>query len=202
MIILNSRFYHILDVISFFFLLNIIWFLVCMPIVTIFPATAAMFAVIRQFVMKKDTAIFIPFFRYFKENFKHSFLAGIIFFIFIVVFYIDFVLLNTANSTVNNILLVALFMLGMLVTLTSIYLFPVMVHYKLNFWTMIRNSFFFSIKYFPTTIVSIVLLALMFVIVFYFPVTFLMIFSVVAYLIFAICYSKFNKEQKRVVAEE
>src|SRR5690606_1061957 len=149
--IINSRFYQVLDVIAFFFLLNILWIIICLPVVTVFPATAAMFAVIRQWVINKDTSIIVPFFRFFKENFKQSFLSGIIFFIFGAIFYVDFMLLNSLNSTMNNILLVALFMLGMIVTITSIYLFPMMVHFNLSFWMLIRNSFFFGIKYFPTT---------------------------------------------------
>ncbi|MCJ8009164.1 YesL family protein [Lederbergia wuyishanensis] len=199
--ILNSRLYSILEVLSFFFLLNIIWVLMCLPIITIFPATAAMFGVIRQWVMKKDTAIFIPFFRFFKENFKQSFIVGIIFFIFASIFYIDFMLVNTFNPKLHTLLFASLFLLGLIVTFTLVYVFPMMVHYRLTLWQVIKNSFFFSIRYALSTILCVILLVAMVSLLFLIPVTFLVIFSITAYLIFTICYSRFRKEEVLVTGQ-
>ncbi|KRG10552.1 YesL family protein [Lederbergia galactosidilytica] len=204
--ILNSRLYSILETVSFFFLLNILWFIMCLPIITIFPATAAMFGVVRQYVMKKDSAVFIPFFRFFKDNFKQSFILGIITFVFIYVFYIDFMLISTLGNVMQNLLLASLFLIALIGTLTFIYIFPMMVHYKLTLWAAIKNSFFFSIKYFPTTLLSIIFIGLMLVVLYYMPVAFLAIFSFMAYVVFLICYSRFHKEgelaKKHQLAQE
>ena len=196
--ILESRLYSILETISFFFLLNVLWLIMCIPIITIFPATAAMFGVIRQWVMKEDTAIFKPFFRFFAENFKHSFLFQIIMLVMIYVLYVDFNIIRTFYSTLQYLFMGALFLIISLGLLTSMYMFPMMVHYKLTFWQLVKNSFFFALKYFPTTIISILLFVLMFIILFYVPVTFLFIFSIFAYLIFRICFSRFRKEEELV----
>ncbi|MBS4220133.1 DUF624 domain-containing protein [Bacillus sp. FJAT-49711] len=193
--ILNSRLYNILEVLSFFFLLNILWFTMCLPIVTIFPATAAMVAVIRQWVMKKDTAILIPFFRFFKENFKQSFIIGIIFFVFAGIFYVDFMLVNTFNPKLHSFLFASLFLLGLIVTFTLIYVFPMMVHYRLSLWHVIKNSFFFSVRYILSTVLCVLILLTMVSLLFLIPVFFLIIFSFTAYLIFTICYSRFRKEE-------
>ncbi|WP_062105439.1 YesL family protein [Bacillus niameyensis] len=198
--ILNSRLYTILETVSFFFLLNILWFVMCLPIITIFPATAAMFGVIRQYVIKKDSAVFLPFFRFFKENFKQSFLLGILVSIFGYILYIDFMLIGTLGKVMQNLLLASLFLIASIGLLTSIYIFPMMVHYKLTLWRVVKNSFFFAIKYFPSTLLSIILLVLMFVFLNYLPVTFLLIFSFVAYLVFMICYSRFYKEEEVIKA--
>ncbi|MBS4198456.1 DUF624 domain-containing protein [Bacillus sp. FJAT-49732] len=193
--ILNSRLYSMLEVLSFFFLLNILWVLMCLPIITIFPATAAMFGVIRQWVMKKDTAIFISFFRLFKENFKQSFIVGIIFFVFASIFYIDFMLVNTFNPKLHTILFASLFLLGLIVTFTLVYIFPMIVHYRLTLWQVIKNSFFFSIRYALTTFLCVLIVASMVSLLFLIPVFSLVIFSFTAYLIFNICYSRFRKEE-------
>ncbi|MCJ7843312.1 DUF624 domain-containing protein [Lederbergia sp. NSJ-179] len=204
--ILNSRLYSILETVSFFFLLNILWFIMCLPIITIFPATAAMFGVVRQWVMKKDSAVFMPFFRFFKENFKQSFLLGIIVFAFSYIFYIDFMLINNLGNIMQNLLLASLFLIAIIGTLTFTYIFPMMVHFKLTLWSAVKNSFFFSIKYFPTTLLSVIFVGLMFVVLLYVPVAFLMIFSFMAYVVFFICYSRFRKEgelaEKHQLAQE
>jgi len=67
---MNSKVYSTFEVVCNLFLLNLLWLLMCLPVVTIFPATAAMFGVVRQSVLYKDSSIFTSFFRYFKENFK------------------------------------------------------------------------------------------------------------------------------------
>lgn len=198
--ILNSRFYAIMEAVSFFFILNILWMVMCLPIITIFPATAAMFGVIRQYVIKKDSAVFRPFFRFFKENFKQSFILGILVSIFVYILYIDFMLIDTLGKVMQNLLLGSLLLIVSIGLLTSIYIFPMMVHYKLTLWRVVKNSFFFGIKYFPSTLLSIILLVLMLVFLNYFPVTFLLIFSFVAYLVFMICYSRFYKEEEVIKA--
>ena len=47
MSILDSRVYRWSEVAADFFLLNLMWLLACLPVVTAPPATAAMFAVVR-----------------------------------------------------------------------------------------------------------------------------------------------------------
>lgn len=200
--IIDSKFYRILETITFFFLLNILWIGMCLPVITIFPATAAMFGVLRHWVMNKDTSIFIPYFRFFKENFKQSFMAGLLFFVFGTVFYVDLMLIGSFTSTMHNILLVFLFLLGIIVLFTTIYLFPVMVHYRLPFWMMIKTAFLLSIKFFPTTILSIIILGLMIILVFFIPVTLIFMFSFVSYIVFLLCYSKFRNIEKIKNANE
>jgi hypothetical protein len=75
--LIDGKFYTILLFISNFFLLNLLWLVMCLPIITIFPATAAMYGVVRQWIIHKDPSIFRPFFHYFKENFKQSILIEI-----------------------------------------------------------------------------------------------------------------------------
>jgi uncharacterized membrane protein YesL len=67
-----------INTLSNFFLLSLLWLLMCLPIVTIFPATASLFAVVRDWKTKSSTHLFSIFFRYFKENFKQSILPGLI----------------------------------------------------------------------------------------------------------------------------
>ncbi|HLU20865.1 YesL family protein [Lederbergia graminis] len=196
--IINSRFYSALEVVSFFFILNITWLIVSLPIITIFPATAAMHGVIRNWVIHKDTSVIRPFFRFFKENFKHSFIIGLLFAIVSFIFYVDFMFIMTMNSMMQMVLLSILLLLGIIGTLTSIYLFPVMVHYHLPLKGILKNSFFFSIRYLPTTILTIIFIGIMLVLLYIMPVLTLVIFSIIAYPIFTMCYSKFRKEEELV----
>ncbi|WP_374932975.1 DUF624 domain-containing protein [Neobacillus driksii] len=64
--IMNSKVYLALELFANFFLLNLLWILMCLPVVTVFPATASMFRVVREWHLYKDSS----FLRYFFLNFK------------------------------------------------------------------------------------------------------------------------------------
>ncbi|WP_445661424.1 YesL family protein [Bacillus sp. FSL K6-3431] len=191
--LLDSKFYSILESLSNFFLLNLIWILFSLPLITLFPATAAMFAVIRDWKLGKHTSIFIAFLTYFKSNFMISFISGLLFFLFVFIFYIDFTLMDQLGPTMSVLVLSLLFILSLITLSVSIYLFPVIVHFKLSFKNALKNSFLYAVMYFPTTIVSILLLISMALLIFLVPIFSLIAFSVTAYIIFLLCHRSFNK---------
>ena len=59
-------------------LLNLIFLLCCIPVVTIGPAITALYAVSLRSVRYGDGYVIQTFFRSFKQNFKQSFVAGMI----------------------------------------------------------------------------------------------------------------------------
>jgi uncharacterized membrane protein YesL len=52
---LDSRLYAIVDRFSNLLILNIFWIVSCIPIVTIAPATSAMYSVVRQWRLHQDS---------------------------------------------------------------------------------------------------------------------------------------------------
>lgn len=196
---MNSKVYSTFEVVSNLFLLNLIWLLMCLPVITIFPATAAMFGTVRQLVLYKDSSVFTPFFRYFKENFKQSFLLGILWLIFAYIFYFNYKFIYELDS-IHNILLPVLFFFGLLYIVTTVFLFPVMVHYKTNWLGLLKNSLFFSLIHFPITLLCLAILVVTGIIVMLLPITGFMIFSISAYVLFLLCNRVFWKiEQVKVL---
>lgn len=191
--IFESRIYQISVMITNYFLLNMLWILFSLPLVTMFPATAAMFAVIRDWQRGNDEGIFRAFFAHFKRNFLNAFLYQIAFSLFIIIFVLDFLLIDELGPFMAQLVFILLISLGILVAFISMYIFPVMVHYDLKFFGMIKQSMLFSIMYFPSTLLSILIFVVMVFIVLFFPFTIPIIFSTTACLIFKICNQKFKK---------
>jgi uncharacterized membrane protein YesL len=194
--LVKNNFYIALEIFSNFLLLNLIWFLMCLPIVTIFPATAALFGVVRQWVLKEDSSVFRSFYKYFIENFKQSFLLGLLWMVFIGLFYMNFTIINQLGSSEKMILLPLLFLGGALLILLSVFLFPVMVHYQLNWISVLKNSLILAMSHLPFTLMAIVVFLLMGAAFFWQPITFLLIFSVGAYFIFYISNKVFKKTEQ------
>ena len=190
----DGKFFRILEVVTAFFQLNILWLLLCIPVVTIFPATVAMYSVTRQWILHKDYSVFRPFTQYFKENFKQSFGLGLIWIAFSGLFFVDFLLMKNLGSF-QYILLPILSIMGILILLTSIFIFPTIANFNLSWLNAIKNSLFFSIRYLLTTLAAILYIGLLALILFTWPITFLFIFSLGAYSIYFLCNRVFTKIQ-------
>ena len=59
--------------------LHILWLVCCLPVVTIGPATTALYYVLMKDIRNEGKHYYRMFFRSFKENFRKGFLLGIIF---------------------------------------------------------------------------------------------------------------------------
>ncbi|TCN22564.1 putative membrane protein YesL [Mesobacillus foraminis] len=192
---MNSKGYSAFETASNLLLINLLWLLMCLPIVTIFPATAAMFAVIRQLVLYKDSSVIRPFFRFFKENFKQSFLLGMIWLLIGFFLYFDYRFMNHFGS-IRTILLPILFFFGILYSFSTVFLFSVMVHYKANWRTVIKNSIFLSIIHFPSTLLGLVILVGTAILAMALPITGVIIFSISTYGVFSLCNRSFRKVER------
>lgn len=199
--ILNSRLYILLDKISNLFILNVLWILLCLPIVTIFPATAAMFSVVRQWKLKDETTVLKPFIRSFKLNFKQSLLIGLLWVPFAFLLYLDYFYVVQAATQWRTFLLIPLFFIGLIFLFMSTFLFPVMTHYQLLLRDVLKNSFIVSLVYFPTTLLIIILGVLFLLVLLYLPVTCLIIFSLWTYIHFLLCNRVFKKIEKLRIEE-
>lgn len=186
--------FKVLEFVTAFFQLNLLWLLFCLPVITIFPATVAMYCVIRQWVLHKDYSVFRPFFEFFKENFKQSFILGMIWTVFAGLFFLDFMLMKNLGSF-QYILLPVLSLLGIVILFITIFIFPTIANYNVNWLTAIKNSLFFSVRYFFVTLSVIVLFVLTVLILYAWSVTFLFIFCVYACCNYYLCQLVFNKIQ-------
>lgn len=153
---LNNRLFHTLNIIVDLFLLNLLWVIASLPLITFFPATAAMFGVVRKRILKKESeGIFKSFFKMFKENFKQSFIISILWSVFAVFLFFDYVYINPETS-VFQLILYVVWVIGLVLFSTiSIYIFPIIVHFDLSWKIAIRNAFFFSLM---NPIITILLL--------------------------------------------
>ena len=132
------------------FLLNVLWILFSalgLFAFGIFPATAAMFAVIRKLNMaKEDVHVFKLFWKTYKVEFMKSNLIGYIFLMVGFLLYVDLRVLQQLDSSLLNLILtVATFILVFLYLLTLLYVFPVFVHLNLKTVEYIKYAFILAI---------------------------------------------------------
>ena len=191
--ILDTRVYRWLEVATDFFLLNLMWLVACLPVVTIFPSTAAMFGVVRDWVREKEGSLTRTFIARFRENFGQSLLVGTIWTVFGVALFFDFLVANQLPFGAEIVLKSLLVLVSFLYAFGSVYLFPVMVHYDADWKTVIKNSLLISIGRLPTTIVCVVLSAVMVGLTVVLPFLVVITGSITAYFVYKLCDRQFRK---------
>ena len=190
---LDSRFYRWLETFSNLLFLNLLWLLACLPIVTIFPATAAMFGVVRDWVMGKDVSLLRTFWARFKENFKQSLVIGLVWTVIGAVLLVDLFLIVGIPGVTKIVLGSVLSLVGLLYVFTSLYLFPVMVHYDAGWRVVLKNSLLLSVGQLSTTLLCLLVVALMATILLIVPFSLIITGSLTAYLVYRFCDGAFRR---------
>ncbi|WP_241993957.1 hypothetical protein [Mesobacillus foraminis] len=99
-------------------------------------------------------------------------------------------------GSIRTILLPILFFFGILYSFSTVFLFSVMVHYKANWRTVIKNSIFLSIIHFPSTLLGLVILVGTAILAMALPITGVIIFSISTYGVFSLCNRSFRKVER------
>src|ERR671921_1874055 len=191
--ILDSRVYKWLETATDFFLLNLIWLVACLPVVTIFPSTAAMFGVVRDWVREKESSLTRTFIARFRENLGQSLLVGAIWAVFGVALFLDFLVANQLSYWPEIVLKSVLVLVSTLYAFGSVFLFPVMVRYETDWKTVIKNSLLMSIVRLPTTLMCLVFLIVMVGLTVVVPFLVVITGSITAYVVYRLCDREFRK---------
>lgn len=144
---------------------NILWIaftILGLFVLGIAPATTALFAVTRKWLMgEKEIDIFPTFWESYRNEFVTSNILLGILLVVGVVLYIDYRILVDLEGQIYTILLVGLLGLGLIYIFIFLFIFPVLAHYKLKTFQYLRQTFLIVISNpfrMLLTTVSIVLL--------------------------------------------
>jgi uncharacterized membrane protein YesL len=106
-----------------------------------FPATTAMFASARDWVMEEDTVSIRKYWRYYKENYIKSLVGGLVLTGAWTIWAVDYYYFSK-----ENIILMGIFLLmGILLFVFTINFFSVLSHYHMELLTALKNALFLTI---------------------------------------------------------
>lgn len=174
--------------------LNLLYLLACLPIITIGPATAALNYVCRNFSQAKPVSFFSDFIEKCKEHFRQGIVVGLIQAVLAFVLWWSFnawtldmpdtVPLPTGLKTVAVVLI---FFVAYLLICGSFYLYPMMASFDLTVKQLIRNSVILAMTQLWRNLVIVAVGGILgFVSLFFFPLTLpiplFFLFSFTAYL--------------------
>ena len=177
-------------------LLNFLWVLFSLPIITIGASTVAAYSVAIKMVDDKEGYVGRSFVKAFRENLRQGIILGLITIGAAYIVYLNFALFNAIESNPMIILIIGI-LAGVYFLFSLLYAFPLIARYKNSLLQTLRNSMEISIKYFVRTMMLLLVLALIIFIMFYnFVTMFFSIFVGPAFIILTISTFALNIFQK------
>lgn len=198
-----NGFYSATEWITKFAYINLLWMgfsLIGILIFGFFPATVSLFTVVRKWLMgEKDIPIFRTYLDTYKKEFIKSNLLALIVMVIAGLIVLDFIFMKSNGTSFTKAIHIPLYMFIFMFVLTTLYLFPVYVHYNWKLLQLIKNSFFIMLINPISTVVMIISGVTIFLVVKFIPgLGFFFGGSVTAASMMAAGYAAFKKiDQKR-----
>lgn len=162
----NSKLYKFMQKLTDIFVLNFMWILFSIPIVTIGASTVAASSVALKMSEEREGKIAKQFFESFKANIKQGIAMSFISVISVWAVYLD-VQIVQAVEEYRILFIVLTAVTGYLLGFSQLYIYPLLARYDNTLFKSLKNSFDISMKYFGRSILLIVVLAAEFVIIFW-----------------------------------
>lgn len=136
----ESSIFQFLGMLADYTILNIIFLITCIPIVTIGPAITALFSVTMQNVRNEGSSVIKSYFYAFRRSFWSSLALFFVYFVvgFILIFNFSFWL--TLHTAMANIALVFLILFALLYLFSLFYIFALTARFENTLRQTIKNS--------------------------------------------------------------
>lgn len=164
---MDNKFFTALGRIADMIILNVIFVVCCIPIVTIGAAWTAMYYVALKMVKNEESYIIRSFLKSFKENFKQATIIWGIFLVAGIILGVDFWVMTGVTATWGKVFFYALGVVALMYAFTLAYVFPVLSRFYNTTKNTVKNAFLMSLRHLPWTIL-IVLITYLPLIIFFF----------------------------------
>jgi uncharacterized membrane protein YesL len=125
--------------------MNLLWIaftLLGLIVFGLMPATVAMFAVLRKWMMGNlNLPVFQAFWKFYRKDFLKSNVTGLVLFVIGYILYIDITVFEFGQSIYGQIHQLGVFIIAIIYTIALVFFFPLYVQYDLKWFQYIKLSF-------------------------------------------------------------
>jgi len=148
--------------------LNILWFICCLPIVTIGASTTALFYVTLKVAKNEEGNITKAFFHSFRNNFRQSTIIWLILLVTGIVLAFDgYVFYHMRFENAFWTIGTAVFLVAVVAyAIVLMYIFPLLARFDNTIWAMFKNSIMLGMHFLLcTAVMAVIYFAMAFVII-------------------------------------
>ena len=168
--------YRIMTILYQLIMLNLLWCLASIPIITVGASTTALFYVIGKIVRQEEVHEFSDFVKSFRDNFKQATCIWLILCMAYLMIYTNFYFLERYGAWGVPILMIQLPVL-MQLAIVTVFVFPLLSRYESNTIGIIKASWILGIKHIYSCLASIAIIAATIMLTMAVPALFLLVFT-------------------------
>jgi uncharacterized membrane protein YesL len=140
-------------------LLNLLWLVCCLPIITIGASTVAAYRVSMRMIDSEEGYIVKSFFKAFRANFVQGTFLWLLNAAALYALYLDWQIVSKSSDPSIILILVSI-LSTVFIFCVFIYSYPLTARYENTLKKMLENSLIMSVRYFVKTLILILVLAL------------------------------------------
>lgn len=162
----DNKVFQVLGLFGDLILLNVLWIVCSLPIVTIGASTTALYYTTLKLVRNEESYLTKMFFRSFRQNLKQGIQITLFLLLFCVILYLDHQIAGNTEIAFGPILSILFLVFACVLVMTASYAFPLLAQFDNTVKGTLKNALFMSVWHLPYTLV-IVLLHMVPVVLFY-----------------------------------
>lgn len=168
--------YRVMTVLYQLIVLNLLWCLASIPVITVGASTTALFYVIGKIIRKEEVHEFKDYLKGFKDNFKQATCIWLILCAAYLMIFTNLSFLEKYKSMGTMMLIIQLPVLVQIIIVT-VFVFPLLSRFQSNTLSLIKASWVLGIKHIFSCFTSIAIIAVSAFLASLVPALFLMVFT-------------------------
>lgn len=154
---LNSPLMRGLTAIANLILLSCLWVIFSIPVLTIGPATAALYYATQKMVQGENIHVFRCFMKSFRENLKQGMVLTLIFGVAAGLMYYDYVFSYVVHDSLGTPLRIVFAVLAVVWLVMACYTFPLQAQFRNSIKRTLLNALFLSLIHLGKTVQLVIL---------------------------------------------
>lgn len=154
---LDNKLFNGLSRIGDMLLLNILYLVCCIPVVTIGAATTALYYTTMKMAENKESYVVKDFIKSFKENFKQATILWLIVGLCGAALILDAVMAGGITGALGSVMSVIVIVLGIFLILMGVYTFPLLARFDNTVGRTLKNAVIIAIRHLPSTVLILLI---------------------------------------------
>ena len=154
---LDSPLMRFLSRLADIFILNILFLICCVPVITIGASATALYTVTLKMARNEESYMVKGCWKAFKSNFKISTIVWLIMLVLGIILGLDYRITAAFTGVMGKVMQIAILIIGTFYTITMLYLFPYIARFVNDVKNSLKNALLFSILNLPYTILIAVI---------------------------------------------
>ncbi len=153
----SGKIYDGLSKIGDMFILNLIYVLSCIPVITIGASTTALYYTTLKMAENKESYVWRDYWKAFKMNLKQATAIWLVVFIGWAVIVLDVLLAGGFGTQLGTVVAIMMVIAAIFLGVLSLYVFPLLARFDNTVMRTMKNAVLIAIRHLPSTVLILLI---------------------------------------------